>query len=97
MIKQVALVAQAYRSVLKVHVQSLQHRTCFFQTALLVVFVKGDRNLKLKLAVFLTSQWYYLITLLAVKQYYTSEERGQELDMAYTLAQSSAGVCLSAQ
>lgn len=33
-----------------------------FEMGLLDVFVKGDRNLKLKLAVLLTSQWYYLIT-----------------------------------
>lgn len=67
----------------------------FFDTVLLVVFVKGDRNLKLNLAVLLTSQWYYLITLLAAKQYYTTEEPGQELDILYTHSLSSAGECLS--
>lgn len=61
------------------------------------VFVKGDRNLKRKLAVLLTSQWYYLITLLAAEQYYTTEEPGQELDILYTHSLSSAGECLSAQ
>lgn len=40
-------------------------------------FLKGDRNLKLRLAGLLTSQWYYLITLLAAKQYYNREEPGQ--------------------
>lgn len=60
-------------------------------------FVKGDRNLKLKLAVLLTSQWYYLITLLAAEQYYTTEEPGQKLDILYTHSLSSAGECLSAQ
>lgn len=61
----------------------------------MVVFVKGDRNLKLKLAVLLTSQWYYLITLLAAKQYYATEEPGQELDILYTHSLSSATECLS--
>lgn len=68
-----------------------------FEMALLDVFVKGDRNLKLMLAVFLTSQWYYLITLLAAKQYYTTEKSVQELDILYTHSLSSAGECLSAQ
>lgn len=63
----------------------------------LFFFVKGDRNLKLKLAVLLTSQWYYLITLLAAEQYYTTEEPGQELDILYTHSLSSAGECLSSQ
>lgn len=67
------------------------------ETGLSVVFVKGDRNLRLKLAVLLTSQWYYLITLLAAKQYYATEEPGQELDILYTHSLSSAGECLSAQ
>lgn len=77
-------------------------RTCSWvrtlsETVLLVVFVKGDRNLKLKLAVLLTSQWYYLITLLAAKQYYATEEPGQELDILYTHSLSSASECLSSQ
>lgn len=63
----------------------------------LLFFFKGDRNLKLKLAVLLTSQWYYLITLLAAEQYYTTEEPGQELDILYTHSLSSAAECLSAQ
>lgn len=60
-------------------------------------FVKGDRNLKLKLAVLLTSQWYYLITPLAAKQYYTTEEPGQELHILHTHSRRSAGECLSSQ
>lgn len=59
-----------------------------------VVLLKGDRNLELKLAVLLTSLWYYLITLLAVEQYYTTEEQGQELDILYTHSLSSAAECL---
>lgn len=60
-------------------------------------FVKGERNLKLNLAVLLTSQWYYLITLLAAEQYYSTEELGQELDILYTHSLSSAAQCLSTQ
>lgn len=69
----------------------------FFETVLLVVFAKGDRNLKLKLAELLTSQWYYLITPLAAKQYNTTEEPRQELHILYTHSRHSAGECLSSQ
>lgn len=44
--------------------------------------MKGDRSLKLKLAVLLTPQWYYLITPLAAKQYQTTEEPGLQLHAA---------------
>lgn len=57
--------------------------------------MKGDRNLKLKLAVLLTSQWYYLITPLAAKQYHTTEEPGQELHKLHTRSRRSAGECIS--
>lgn len=66
-------------------------RLQILEITFLVAFVKGDRNLKLKLAVFLTSQWYYLITLLAAKQYYTTEKSGQWLVILYTYSVSSAG------
>jgi len=69
----------------------LQRDTDRIQNDSFGCFLEGDRNLKLKLAVLLTSQWYYLITLLAAEQYYTTEEPGRELDILYTHSLSPAG------
>lgn len=64
-----------------------------YKPVLLVVF-ETDRNLKQKLAVLLTSQWYYLITLLAAKQYYTTEKPGQELHILHRHLHRSTFGCL---